>query len=115
MIRQFALLASVFIVSLGNVVCADDPVTSSSAGSGWKTLPLSNETGSSPEVLYNRSTQAQRLRQQRALYQEQQRLARIEANLWMGYEPLRPSWPASPSMTSRYRTNRVVVIPYFVP
>ncbi len=115
MIRQIALLSSIVIVSLGSVARADDPTPSGSAVSGWSGLPLSKDTGSSPEILYNRSTQAQRLRQQRAMYQEQQRLARIEANLWMGYEPLRPSWPSSPSMTSRYRSNRVMVIPYFVP
>ena len=115
MIRQFVLASSVVIVSLGSVARADDPQASGSATSGWSSLPLSKESGSSPEILYNRSTQAQRLRQQRAMFQEQQRLARLEANAWMGYEPLRPNWPSSPSMTSRYRSNRVIVIPYYVP
>lgn len=115
MVRQFIFASSVMIACWSSVVQADDDFKIGPGISEWSSLPLSKESGSSPEILYNRSTQAQRLRQQRALFQEQQRLARIEANQWMGYEPLRPSWPTTPSMASGYRANRVIIIPYLVP
>jgi hypothetical protein len=50
------------------------------------------------------------LRQARALYRANQRVARLEHNLWMGYEPLRPKWNAVPMMTSRYAPRK-----YYVP
>ncbi len=114
MIRRFLFATLVLCTAYGNVAGADDgPLTGPS--SNWGSLPLTKESGTSPEILYDRAAQARRLRQQRALFQEQQRLARIEANLWMGYEPLRPSWPARPSTVSGYRSSRVLVVPYFVP
>ncbi len=53
------------------------------------------------------------LRQARALYRAQQRVARLEYNLWMGYEPLRPNWNPVPMTSSRYG-NRRVYVPVFV-
>jgi hypothetical protein len=53
------------------------------------------------------------LRQARALYRAQQRTARLEYNLWMGYEPLRPNWNAVPMMSSRY-SNRRIYVPMYV-
>ena len=53
------------------------------------------------------------LRQARALYRAQQRTARLEYNLWMGYEPLRPNWNSVPMMSSRY-TNRRIYVPAYV-
>ena len=53
------------------------------------------------------------IRQARALYRAQQRTARLEYNLWMGYEPLRPNWNAVPMMSSRYG-NRRVYVPLYV-
>ena len=53
------------------------------------------------------------LRQQRALYRANQRMARMEYNLWMGREPLRPRWSPMPMMNSRYPTPTIVV-PVFI-
>jgi hypothetical protein len=53
------------------------------------------------------------LRQTRALYRANQRVARIEHNLWMRREPLRPNWNAVPMMSSRY-SNRRVIVPIYV-
>jgi hypothetical protein len=53
------------------------------------------------------------LRQARALYRAQQRVARLEYNLWMGHEPLRPNWNSVPMMSSRYTSQRVYVPVYF--
>ncbi|MGI9473051.1 MAG: hypothetical protein ACR2NZ_16035 [Rubripirellula sp.] len=53
------------------------------------------------------------LRQARALYRANQRVARLEHNLWMGHEPLRPRWNSIPMMSSRY-TNRRVYVPVYV-
>lgn len=53
------------------------------------------------------------LRQARALYRAQQRVARLEYNLWMGREPLRPNWNSVPMMSSRY-TSRRVYVPVYV-
>jgi hypothetical protein len=51
------------------------------------------------------------LRQARALYRSQQRIARLEHNLWMGYEPLRPNWNSVPMMSSRYNDRRTIYVP----
>jgi hypothetical protein len=53
------------------------------------------------------------LRQARALYRANQRVARFEYNLWMGREPLRPRWNAVPMMSSRY-TNYKYYVPVYV-
>jgi hypothetical protein len=53
------------------------------------------------------------LRQQRALYRANQRMARMEYNLWMGREPLRPRWSPMPMMNSRY-SPPTIVVPVFI-
>lgn len=53
------------------------------------------------------------LRQQRALYRANQRMARMEYNQWMGREPLRPRWSPMPMMNSRYAPPTIVV-PVFI-
>ena len=53
------------------------------------------------------------LRQARALYRSNQRVARLEYNLWMRYEPLRPNWNSVPMMSSRY-TNRQLYVPVYI-
>ena len=53
------------------------------------------------------------LRQQRALYRANQRMARMEYNQWMGHEPLRPGWSPMPMMNSRYAPPTIVV-PIFI-
>ena len=52
------------------------------------------------------------LRQQRALYRANQRVARMEYNQWMGHEPLRPRWSPMPMMNSRYAPPTIVVPVY---
>ncbi|WP_442507405.1 hypothetical protein SH528x_006323 [Novipirellula sp. SH528] len=54
------------------------------------------------------------LRQARALYRSQQRIARQEYNLWMGREPLRPSWNAIPMTSSRYAPRHTYYIPVYI-
>lgn len=73
--------------------------------------PRFTEKASSSDVRKSKMTTAE-LRQARALYRSQQRVARLEHNLWMGYEPLRPNWNALPMMSSRY-PNRRVYVPVF--
>ncbi len=53
------------------------------------------------------------IRQARALYRADQRLARAEYNAWMGIDPARPNWSATPSTTSRYAPTRIIY--YYVP
>lgn len=54
------------------------------------------------------------LRQARAQYLSQQRIARLERNLWMGYEPLRPTWNAVPMMSSRYPYPQTYYVPVYI-
>ena len=56
---------------------------------------------------------AREMRTARAIYRANQRVARLERNLWVGYEPLRPRWNAIPSMTTRY-TNPKFYVPVYV-
>lgn len=60
------------------------------------------------------SAAIERIRQERANYRYNQRIARLEANAWMGYEPLRPSWSSLPMMSSRYPDRPTIIIPVFV-
>ena len=53
------------------------------------------------------------LRQARALYRANQRVARLEYNLWMGHEPLRPNWHALPMTSSRFAPPRLYVPVYY--
>lgn len=46
------------------------------------------------------------LRQARALEQQRQRIARMEANAWSGYSPLRPTVSANPYTQSRRASFR---------
>ena len=57
-----------------------------------------------------RLAKAHELRVRRAQFQSYSRLLRTERNLWLGYEPLRPSWPTPPQNASRYsHINRIMV------
>jgi hypothetical protein len=99
------------------VVGGDDPRFAVAEDLTWAELRLSDEPSASANEDSNRrplSTSA-RLRQQRALYRDQQRVARIEANAWIGYEPLRPGWSSVPMMSSRFPDRQRIVIPVFVP
>ena len=75
-------------------------------------VPRFSREPSDSNVRNSRMTAAE-LRQARALYRARQRTARLEYNLWMGYEPLRPNWNAVPMMTSRY-SNRRIYVPMYV-
>jgi hypothetical protein len=55
----------------------------------------------------------QELRTARAIYRANQRVARLEHNLWIGHEPLRPRWNAVPMMSSRY-TNPKFYVPVYI-
>jgi hypothetical protein len=68
--------------------------------------------GSDPAQL--KADRVAALRQARALYRSQQRIARLEHNLWMGYEPLRPNWNAVPMTSSRYNYRRTIYVPVHV-
>ncbi len=74
--------------------------------------PRLQASSSTSDVRSSRMSTAE-LRQARALYRAQQRVARLEYNLWMGYEPLRPNWNAVPMMSSRY-THRRLYVPVYV-
>jgi hypothetical protein len=70
---------------------------------------------SSSGARVSRPTAAE-LRQARAQYRSQQRIERMERNLWAGYEPLRPNWNAIPMMSSRYRYPTTIYVPvYYYP
>ena len=55
----------------------------------------------------------QELRTARAIYRANQRVARMEYNLWIGHEPLRPRWNSIPMMSSRY-TNPKFYVPVYI-
>jgi hypothetical protein len=61
-----------------------------------------------PSASAERGPTTQELRQARAWERQRQRIARIEAREWMGYDPLRPTRGALPFTTSRYH----VVLPH---
>lgn len=81
-------------------------------------IPLFNAVDQATSVsaessIHQTTMTVDQLRQARALHRANQRVARLEYNLWMGYEPLRPNWNAVPMMSSRY-TNRRVYVPVYV-
>ncbi len=80
------------------------------AATGGKT-EVSVPVVSNSDVRKSRMSTAE-LRQARALYRSNQRAARLEYNLWMGYEPLRPNWNSIPMMSSRYTARRLYVPVY---
>ncbi len=96
---------------------SDDSRLTSGQDFAFADIRLSDEpsASSNAEPAKRTMSSVSRLRQERALYQQSQRIARMEANAWMGYEPLRPTWNAVPMMASRYPINRTIVIPVFVP
>ena len=62
------------------------------------------------EARYRRT--AREMRTARAIFRANQRVARLERNLWLGYEPLRPRWNAVPMMSSRYNNPKFYVPVY---
>ncbi|MGB7327380.1 MAG: hypothetical protein WBD31_21065 [Rubripirellula sp.] len=58
---------------------------------------------------------ANEIRQARALHRADQRAARLDHNLWMGVNPLRPDWNAVPMMHSNYNyVQRRLYVPVYV-
>ncbi|MGV3482953.1 MAG: hypothetical protein ACO1RT_00900 [Planctomycetaceae bacterium] len=119
---RYLLLASAFITLAvsAQIVAADPPVTTTTDDYGWAEFRLSDEPSPSISVESTHTprpaaTSVSRLRQQRAAYQQSQRLARMEANAWFGHDPLRPGWSTVPMMSSRYTDRRTIVIPVYVP
>ncbi len=121
-VRRFLLVAaSIAVLSggllIGNPARAQAPATDESDEMVEQiSLFDSLETSTTPSSQSNvaRSTMTvSELRQARALYRANQRVARFEYNLWMGHEPLRPRWNAVPMMSSRY-TNRKLYVPVYV-
>ncbi|WP_182867239.1 hypothetical protein [Stieleria mannarensis] len=70
-------------------------------------VPSSSDLSAGPRT-------AAEIRQARAQYRSQQRMERMERNLWAGYEPLRPNWNSIPMMSSRYPYRNTVVVPLYV-
>lgn len=68
---------------------------------------------SSSDLSLSQPTAAE-LRQARAQFRSQQRMERMERNLWAGYEPLRPNWNSIPMMSSRYPYRNTFVVPLYV-
>ena len=60
-----------------------------------------------------RKLNAKEIRQARALYQANQRMLRHQRNLWLGHEPLRPTFRTVPTMNSRYG-RRTIYVPVYV-
>ena len=95
---------------------ADDLASKTTDDYSWADFRLSDEPSTSANLELTRPSisAVNRLRQQRAAYTYNQRLSRMEANAWIGHEPLRPSWSALPMMSSRYPARRTITVPYYV-
>lgn len=115
---RFLLAASAFIAIGLNASygVADDLASESPTEQGSVEYRLFNEPSPSAAIDPKRtaSESVMRLRQQRAAYRYHQRVARMEADAWMGYEPLRPSWSSLPMMSSRYPDRRTIIVPVYV-
>jgi len=123
-VRKFVLIAAtITALSSGPIqgtavahepaATADQSATSETAGrvSVFGTLQPAAVTSSS-DVRSSQKSVAE-LRQARGLYRANHRMARLEYNLWMGREPLRPQFNSIPMMSSRY-THRRVFVPVYV-
>ena len=114
-IRQLLIATSLFaaLSTFGSAMAQD---FTSRDSDDVSSLFASMETEVSPtsaaDVRPSQMT-ASEIRQARALYRSQQRVARLERNLWMGYEPLRPSWSATPMTSSRYAPRRTYYVPVY--
>lgn len=114
-IRQLLIATSLFAtLSMGGNAMAQD--AGNRDNDEVSSLFASMETEASPtsasDVRASQMT-ASEIRQARALYRSRQRVARLESNLWMGYEPLRPSWNAIPMTSSRYAPRRTYYVPVY--
>ena len=101
----FSLLLALACSSVG---LAQAPLTRSE-------LPAKDVRIISPSDLEIAPPTAKELRIARAQYRDRQRVARMEYNLWIGHEPLRPRFNAIPMMSSRYPTPRIYIPVYIQP
>jgi hypothetical protein len=116
-VRQFVLLAASF--ALVGTVSAQEPaiVLADPSAATEQVSMFDTDTPAaavSPSQRRPSRMSVAELRQQRGLYKANQRMARIEYNLWMGYEPLRPQFNSVPMMSSRYSPRRIYV-PAYIP
>lgn len=129
-VRRFFPIAASTALFFGGLVCgtsavaqdlfpaSDDAVDRTGLFDSLEET-VAAETPAAPKTSVSRSNvrasqmSAAEIRQARALYRSQQRVARLEYNLWMGYEPLRPNWNSVPMMSSRY-THRRLYVPVYV-
>jgi hypothetical protein len=120
--RLFPVAVAVAVLSSalcwGGTAKAQDPFAAEDEASDVihlfdSPLPSSTAISSSQAVLPRTGMSVAELRQTRALYRADQRVARIEYNLWMGHEPLRPKWNAIPTMTSRYASRTIHYVPVY--
>ena len=115
--HTFTIIAAFALISLGGQsVSAQQPNLGDATGDGTSIFGSADQPSTvskSSDVSRSKMTAAE-IRQARALYRSQQRTARLERNLWMGYEPLRPNWNSIPMMSSRYPPRRVIYVPYYV-
>ena len=111
-----ASTAFLFFALLSGVATAQEEPRPSADDASWSNFELTNEVpvSANDETVKPMSLSA-KLRLERAVYRDQQRVARIEANAWMGYQPLRPSWSSIPMMASRYPSRQTIYIPVYVP
>lgn len=110
------ILASISLASLAQATIADDDFGKSPTEIKQAELKLFDQPSASANMPRRKPTSStvERLRQERANYRYNQRIARLEANAWMGYEPLRPSWSSLPMMSSRYPDRQTIIIPVLV-
>lgn len=115
-VRQFVLIAASIAV-LGTV-SAQEPAILLAEPAAHDADRVSLFDTDTPAVAATPSDARQskmsvaELRQQRGLYKANQRMARIQYNLWMGHEPLRPKFNSIPMMSSRYSHQRIYVPVY---
>ncbi|MDG2221495.1 MAG: hypothetical protein P8L85_08955 [Rubripirellula sp.] len=115
-VRQFVLLAASF--ALLGPVSAQEPLAdvNEPAAAPAETVSIFQNAdpaiASSPSQNRPSRMSVAELRQQRGMFRANQRMARIEYNLWMGREPLRPKFNSVPMMSSRYAPRRIYVPVY---
>jgi hypothetical protein len=106
-------LATAALISLGTLAATPAIGQDLDGVPPTKSIVQLFETDSSSDVRVKSGPSVAELRQARGLYRARQRMARLEYNLWMGHEPLRPSWNSVPMMSSRY-TSRRIYVPVYV-
>ena len=118
-VLPIALLTSVSSgMMLSHQACAQDPFADQKPLDAVPStrVPLFGEADASghPSQLKVGQTMMtpQEMRTARAIYRANQRVARLEHNLWIGHEPLRPNWNAVPMMSSRYGNPKFYVPVY---